>query len=251
MRHAPLASRRILVTRAEGDAERWAERLSSLGAAPVVFPCLTTELLDDASTANALASALTDAQWLVVTSPRGAAAVARLLGGPPAPAIRIAAVGPATARACAELLGRADFVPAVATSAALGASLGAVLSEHAAGGDAPAPARVVIAGAVEGRDDAVQALAARGIAATVVGVYRTVPRAAGAHRHDLASIGIDAVLLASPSAVTGLINAAVVPGDAQIISIGPTTTAAATAAGLRVTAEARLPTFEGMIEALA
>lgn len=241
-----VAGRRILVTRAVEDAERWAERLSSLGAAPVVFPCLVTEPLDDASTAAALRRALTDAQWLVVTSRRGAASVARLLGGPPAANIRIAAVGPSTARACVELLGRADFVSAVGTSAALGAALG----DHVAKAGASPVARAVIAGAVGGRDDAEEALVARGVSVSRVDVYRTVPAPAVEPRRDLAAVGIDDVLLASPSAVTGLVNIAVLPDDARVITIGPTTTAAATAAGLRVAVEARLPTFDSMIEAL-
>ncbi len=254
MTHAFVAGRRVLVTRAEEDSEQWAERLSSLGAEPVVFPCLVTEALYDAPTVAALRRALADAQWLIVTSRRGAAAVAQLLGGPLAPALRIAAVGLATARACVELLGRADFVPVVATSASLGASLGAALGaalgDRAATSEAATVVRVVIAGAVDGRDDADKALAARGVAVTRVDVYRTVPRPPIKRRRDLSTIGIDTVLLASPSAVAGLVNTSVIPDDACVVTIGPTTTAAATAAGLRVTAEARQPTFESMIEAM-
>lgn len=246
MTHAFVAGRRVLVTRAEEDSEQWAERLSSLGAVPVVYPCLVTESLDDAPTSAALRSALADAQWLIVTSRRGATAVVRLLGGRPAPAIRIAAVGLATARACVEWFGRADFIPVVATSAALGAALG----DRVATSDISLTARAVIAGAVDGRDDADKALAARGVAVTRVDVYRTVPRPPIKRRRDLATIGIDTVLLASPSAVAGLVNTSVIPDDACVVTIGPTTTAAATAAGLRVTAEARQPTFESMIEAM-
>lgn len=246
MTNASVIGQRILVTRAEEDAEAWAECLSLLGAVPVVYPCLVTESFDDASTSAVLRSALADAQWLIVTSRRGAAAVAQLLGGRPAPSIRIAAVGLATARACVEWLGRADFIPVVATSAALGAALG----DRVATSDVSLTARAVIAGAVDGRDDAEEALVARGVTVARVDVYRTVPRPAVERRSDLATIGVDTVLLASPSAVAGLVNTSVIPDDARVITIGPTTTAAATAAGLRVTAEARLPTFESMIEAL-
>lgn len=241
-----LVGRRILVTRAQEDAEQWAERLLSLGAVPVVYPCLVAEVLDDAPTAEALRHSLADAHWLVVTSRRGAAAVVELLGGRPAPSIRIAAVGLATARACMELLGRANFISVVTTSAGLGTSLGDHLTE---GGASPA-VRVVVAGAVDGRGDAEEALAARGVMVTRVSIYRTVPRPVVTRRLDLTSMRIDTVLLASPSALTGLMNSATVPGDARVITIGPTTTAAAIAAGLRVTAEARVPTFDSMIEAL-
>jgi uroporphyrinogen-III synthase len=135
----------------------------------------------------------------------------------------------------------------VPTSAALGAALGELLAHEGVS----ATARVVIAGAVGGRDDAEDALVARGVSVTRVDVYRTLPAPPVARRKDLSAVGIDDVLLASPSAVTGLLNTALVPRGARVITIGPTTSAAATAAGLSVSAEARQPTFEGLLEALS
>ena len=243
----PVAGRRILVTRAQDEAERWAERLSALGATPVVFPCLVCEPIEDVATAATLRRALSDAHWLLVTSPRAAAGIARLLAGVPAASVRIAVVGPSSARACVALLGRADFVAPRATSAALGAALGELLANEGVS----VTARVVIAGAVGGRDDAEDALVARGVSVTRVDVYRTLPTPPVARRKDLSAVGIDDVLLASPSAVTGLLNTALVPRGARVITIGPTTSAAATAAGLSVSAEARQPTFEGLLEALS
>jgi uroporphyrinogen-III synthase len=61
---------------------------------------------------------------------------------------------------------------------------------------------------------------------------------------------VDDVLLASPSAVTGLVNCAVLPKVVRVITIGATTSAAAVAAGLSVTAEARWPNLDGMLEAM-
>jgi uroporphyrinogen-III synthase len=242
-----VAGRRILVTRARDEAERWAKQLSALGATPVVFPCLVCEPIEDVATATTLRSALSKAQWLLVTSPRAAAAIARLLAGVPAVGVRIAVVGPSSERAAVALLGRADLVAPRATSAALGAALGELLEHEGV----TATSHVVIAGAVGGRDDAEDALVSRGVSVTRVDVYRTLPSPPVELRRDFSAFGIDDVLLASPSAVTGLLNTAVIPFGARMITIGPTTTAAATAAGLSVSAEARQPTFEGLLEALS
>ncbi|HVP71675.1 MAG TPA: uroporphyrinogen-III synthase [Gemmatimonadaceae bacterium] len=67
---------------------------------------------------------------------------------------------------------------------------------------------------------------------------------------DLADEGIDAVLLASPTAAEGLVNRAIVGPDVDVITIGPTTSAAAAAVGLTVRAEARRPDLAGMLEAM-
>jgi uroporphyrinogen-III synthase len=241
-----LQGRRILITREREDAARWAEALSRLGAAPVVFPCLVTEPLSDAATAEALRAGLSASHWLVVTSARGAEAVARLLAGPLPLHMRVAAVGPATAFAALEQLGRVDLVARVSTSAVLGAELAALLA------DSPSSERgVLVAGATGGRRDAEVALAAAGFAVQRVDVYRVTPVPPSARKRRLTADGVDDVLLASPSAVTGLVNSAVLPGRARIITIGPTTTAAATAAGLHVTAEARRPDLDGMLEAMS
>ena len=61
---------------------------------------------------------------------------------------------------------------------------------------------------------------------------------------------VDAIFLASPSAVAGLLARAHVPESVSIITIGPSTTRAAREAGLRVAGEAAGRDLEGMIEAI-
>lgn len=224
----------------------WAKRLRALGARPVVFPCLVTEPMGDDATADLLRTALLRAQWLLLTSPRAATAVAGLLAGLFPREVRIAVIGPATAETCMAAFGRTDFVSPHATSAALGKAVGRLAIAHADS----SPARVVIAGALGGRDEAEVALTASGVAVTRVNVYRTRPAPPVERRENLSAVGVDDVLLASPSAVTGLLNTALVPSSARVISIGPTTSGAAIAAGLRVFAESREPTLDGMIEVL-
>ncbi|MFI5309995.1 MAG: uroporphyrinogen-III synthase [Gemmatimonadales bacterium] len=246
MNTSALHGRRVLVTRAREDADRWASVLARLGAEPFVLPCLVTEPIDDAETAGALREALTVATWLVVTSARGVDAVAHLLAAPLPRHTRVAAVGPATARAATAQLGRVDLVSSGSTSGSLGAELASLLCETPGAGRC-----VLVAGAAGGRQDAERELAAAGIPTRRVDVYRTVPVAPSALKRELAADGVDDVLLASPSAVTGLVNCAVLPAEARVFTIGPTTSAAARAAGLSVTAEARSPNLDGMLEAMS
>jgi uroporphyrinogen-III synthase len=241
---APLAGRRVLVTRALEDAAAWADRLAALGADPVILPCIRTEVLENAATKAQLAAALCDAGWLCIMSPRGADAVARLAGALPAK-LRIAVVGKATAHAVVGALGRKPYVAHGGTSRALGEEL---LREMRM--DGSARPRVTVASAAGGRRDAEDALARGGITVTRVDVYRTIPAARAGAPMDLAGEGIGDVLLASPSAVEGLLNQAAFSGAMRLFTIGPTTSAAGVAAGLSVSGEARHPDLDSLVEAM-
>lgn len=247
MNASPLLGRRVLVTRARDDAARWAERLAARGATPVVLPCVVIEPIDPGVARQALADALRDASWLVLSSARGATIAAALLDGRVPERLGIAAVGEATARSARAHLGRVDLVAAVATSAGLGRELA---QRVAADGDARAH-HIVVAGALGGRTEGEQALRATGATVTRVDLYRTVAVPAAAVKQDLALDDIHDVLLASPTAVAGLLNIARIPDRARVITIGPTTSAAARDTGLTVSAEARRPTFEAMLEAMS
>jgi uroporphyrinogen-III synthase len=77
-----------------------------------------------------------------------------------------------------------------------------------------------------------------------------VPAPENAPRRPLSTLQVDNVVLASPSAVTGFVHLVEVDVAAKVYTIGPSTTAAARRAGLAVTAEAREPSFEGILEAM-
>lgn len=245
MRTSDIAGRRILVTRAAEDAERWADRLRRLGAFPILLPCLDIITIANAEIERGLRAALAEASWLVLSARRAVEAVARLAGPVLPPAVRVAVVGPSTARAAAEWLGRVDLVATESSARGLARALLARLdgNDHAA-------AHVVVAGAANGRTDVEVALAAAGIRVVRVDLYATVAAAPAPRKLDLAAEGIDAVLLASPTAAEGLVNRALVPPHVHVITIGPTTSAAAAAVGLTVRAEARRPDLAGMLEAL-
>jgi uroporphyrinogen III methyltransferase/synthase len=235
-----LVGARVLITRGEDDCAEWAEELERRGARPVLLPCIRSEPIDTPELRAALKVALADADWLVLTSRRGVEACARLLAQPVR--ARVATVGAATADEARERLGRADLVGG-GNAAALGAALT---------GDArfTRGARVVLALAANASDALERALAAAGARCARFDVYRTIPAPPAASKRALSSLGAERVVLASPSAASGFVHQVDLDVPVAIYTIGPSTTAAARALGLAVTAEAREPSLEGILEAM-
>jgi uroporphyrinogen-III synthase len=203
---------RVVITRPEGQAEELALRIAELGHEPVLCPLVAIEPLGDESV---------DASgydWLIVTSVNGAQELVKRLAGRPE---RVAAIGWATA----EALGGADLVPAVSTQEGLLAEL-------------PRPAgRVLFAGAEGARRLLVDELGA-----DFVPLYRTIELTPARPPEG------DLVVLASASAARAFART-----DAPIpaVSIGPETTAAARAGGVRVVAEATAHDLAGLVAAIA
>ncbi|CAN5692273.1 hypothetical protein BH24CHL5_BH24CHL5_10430 [soil metagenome] len=231
---------RVLLTRAEHDSRRVAARLAEYGIASAIVPAIEVELLDAGAELSHALATLADYDWVIATSANGARAAgsaARRMGIDLA-AARWAAVGRATAR---ELIaaGAADaWLPTQASAAGIGAELplerGArVLWLHGQLADETLPA----------------ALIERGAQVTAVVAYRTV-EAPGTSAALLAAElerGIpDAVVLASPSAVRGLLalgrqSARADVASVPAICVGPRTAQAAREAGLTVAAVAAAP----------
>jgi uroporphyrinogen-III synthase len=235
-----LAGARVLLTRSADDSAEWAEELERRGVRPVLLPCIRSEPIDTPELRAAFATAIAGADWLVLTSRRGVEACARLLALPSR--ARVATVGAATADAARALLGRADLVGG-GSAAALGEAL-------ASDARFTAGARVVLALATNARDGLEQVLAAAGARCTRLDVYRTIPAPPTTPRRALSSLGAERVVLASPSAASGFVHQVDLDVPVAIYTIGPSTTAAARALGLDVTAEAREPSFEGIWEAM-
>ena len=235
-----LAGARVLITRSEDDCAEWAEELERRGARPVLLPCIRSEPIDTPELRAALGRALSDADWLVLTSRRGVEACARLAALPAR--TRVATVGAATADEARERLGRADLVGG-SNAAALGATLTAD-ARFTRG------ARVVLALAANASDALERALEAAGARCARFDVYRTIPAPPAASKRALSSLGAERVVLASPSAASGFVHQVDLDVPVTIYTIGPSTTAAARALGLTVTAEAREPSLEGILEAM-
>ena len=193
----PLAGRCILVTRAADQAVDLQAALSERGAVVVLCPLVRSEALPEAALPD-----LAGFDWLVVTSPNGVRYLRDRLdpshGTEPVrlpPRLRLAVVGPGTARAAVAMLGAvADLCPEVATGAHLAVAC------RTAG--LPVGARVLrVRGDLAG-DEVEEALRDLGAQVSVSTLYRTVRVAPTAEAAALVARGqIAAVTFASGSAV--------------------------------------------------
>ena len=256
----------ILLTRPLDRSGQLVVRLRALGVRVHHCPTIATQPI--AGAAANLASALLEPagrpiDWLVVTSAAGAAiaveALARIAGGggpgQEAAALRLAAVGPATAAALSEAGHHVDCVPAVARGAAIADALTAT-------GDLTG-LRIVLARAAIAAADLPEALRRAGADVDDRAVYRTVegpPAASGAVRVALADPDLSAIVVASGSALRGLVRCAAGPDGSSLrdrldrvplVSIGPSTSDAVRAAGLVVAAEASRPDDEALLDAVS
>lgn len=207
---------KVIVTRPAAQAAPLAEALERLGHEAVLCPVIAIEPLGDGAIDT------TGYDWVVITSVNGAAEFARRRSGP---LPRVAAIGPGTAEALGAHGIGVDLVPSVSTQGGLVAEL------------PRPPGKVLFAGAEGARTHLVEELEA-----DFVPLYRTVPL-----RPTVPPKG-DLVLLASASAATAF---AELGTDVPAVSIGPQTTQAALAAGLRVIAQARKHDLDGLVAAVA
>jgi uroporphyrinogen-III synthase len=235
-------STRILITRSEADASFWVDALAERGIEAVAHACIETKTIDTPATRRALAEGIADADWLVLTSKRGAAATAELFGVILPARVNIAVVGATTKEHAEQLFGRPALVADQATAVGLATTLCATLDPAKTG-------RIVLALAENAGPLMEEMLVDAGFDVLRIDVYQTVPRHTPTTRQPLSSTGCDTVFLASPSAVEGFMNQFSLDTPARIVTIGPSTTAAARGCGLDVHGEANEPSLEGLLEA--
>jgi uroporphyrinogen III methyltransferase/synthase len=261
----PLFGKRVLVTRAQEQAAGTAALLLDHGARPLVVPTIAIHPPSDpAPLARALGELRAGGYgWAVFTSENGVLRTweALVASGGDARAFgaaRVAAIGPATARALDRHGLRADVVAKEFRGEGLAEEmLRAIASQPDRGGHA---GRVLLARAAKARDVLPEALRAAGCSVDVVAAYETRPaprETVDALAADLEAGRVDAVLFTSSSTVDNLCDllgadrAAALLGRALIASIGPVTTETARARGLRVEVTAATYTVPGLVAALA
>ncbi len=230
----PLAGRTIAVTRAREQASALASRLRGLGAAVVEAPAIKIVPLDGP------APDVAAYDLLCLTSPNGVRLLferlgrdARALAG-----VRVAAIGPGTAAALRDHGVIADVVPERFTAEGL---LDALAGDRAG--------RVLVARAAEARDVLPDTLRERGAEVDVVALYETVGEPLSESQLEAVATA-DYVTFTSSSTVRYFLEAATLPPNARLVSIGPVTSAALRERGLEPTVEAGRHDIDGLVEAL-
>ena len=247
---APLSGRAVLLPRLK-ERDRIASALERAGAR-VLRAAVTRTVPGEAATLEATARRIMagEAAWLVLTSARTVEALAPYLHVPVPSVLRVAVVGPATARAWTELTGTAPDLVARGSATAL-------LKEPELAGPLPAPnavRRVLLPASALADPALADGLRRAGWEVEQVAAYTTVT----ADAHDLppdlkrtwATGGVDAVVLTAPSTTRAVLELLGPPPQGTgLVAIGATTAAAAHELSLPVAATAPSPTPEGVLQA--
>jgi uroporphyrinogen-III synthase len=234
---------RVLVPRAAGQARPLVDRLSGLGAEPVVAPVLQVTPVD-ADELRAAVASLDAVDVVAFTSANGVRAVAGVpdVARVALSARRVVAVGQVTAAAAADHLGVRPEVPA-------SPSTGEALA-HALG---PGPGTVLLPRGDLASDVPPTVLREAGWDVHEVVAYRTVTvdRLPDSVVDGVRDGSIEVVAVSSPSMVRGLVRlVGPPPWGSAVASIGPVTSAACERLDLHVGAEARSQDVAGLADAV-
>ncbi len=251
----PLFGQRMVVTRTREQAAELARRLQEHGAQVLEVPTIR---LEPPTRREDLVDALLELNsydWLVFTSPNGVSKFfeyffkqfhdMRDIGG-----VRIAAVGPATANRLKELHLQVDLMPDEA--------LAVNIAEAFAGFESIENLRICLLRAEAANKELPQALEALGAIVDDVACYRTVPETedpTGAAA-SLLEKGADWLTFTSASTVQHFHARFDLPAllgkfpQLKTATIGPETSKAIAALGLKPTLEAKQHTIDGLVEVL-
>jgi uroporphyrinogen III methyltransferase/synthase len=245
----PLSGKTIVVTRSAQAAPQLAVLLRDVGARALEVPTIALAPPSDGGDALAAGVAKLHAgayAWAVFTSPNAVQRVfelvpdTRSLG-----AVKVAAIGPATAEALRAYRVVADLVPSRYVAESL-------LESFPSPPVAPSAREVFLPQAAGARDELRRGLVEAGWVVDAVEVYRTIPRRIEPKLLETAGRA-DAICFASSSAVDSYLDQAGTAGSPippVVACIGPVTAATARRRGLHVSAEASEHTLDGLVAAL-
>lgn len=260
-----LTGRRILVTRAEHQAGRLSRELAAHGATPVEIPAIRILPPVDFAPLDDALHQLSAYGWMIVTSANTVnALLARIeelgMAAPGSqswqskfgPMPKIAAIGPATAKAVHRMGWNVDLMPEKYVAESLLETLDDKLQGE----------RVLLARSARARDVIPDALRKQGIAVDVIDAYRTeIPRESVARAREIfpetsAPIPLDAATFTSSSTVENFLDLLreagrpAPPKNLRAISIGPVTSASLRDAGWEPAAEAAEHNINGLVQAV-
>ncbi|MCB0112261.1 MAG: uroporphyrinogen-III synthase, partial [Caldilineaceae bacterium] len=252
----PLAGKRIVVTRAETQADGFAGALADLGATTLRIPTICIEPLADLAPLDQALQRLDQYSWLILTSVNGVTIVAERLAALAIPAAvqqgaRIAAVGQSTATALAAHGLTPTFVPERYVAEAIIDGLGDLAGR-----------RILLPQAAIARETLADRLTAAGATVDAIPIYQTLPAVlAESARADLLQ-GVDLLTFTSSSTAQNFFAALEIGngapaaaklaalGNPAIACIGPVTAETVRAFDLPVAIVAADHTIPGLIDAL-
>lgn len=250
----PLAGKRIVITRAADQSYEFADKLTALGAQPLLVPTIAIAPFADLSRLQAALKTLSTYDWLIFTSVNGVEIFWERLMAQPGmltlpPSLQIAAVGPATAAALHERGCRAAFTPSDYVAEAIAAGLGNVTGK-----------RILLPQAELARTLLADVLTAQGALMTAIPIYQTLP--ADLAEPALAELrrGVDVITFTSGSTVRNFAAALEKAGEKRLVAklvqqscaacIGPVTAQAAQSLGWAAPLIAKEHTTDGLLTAL-
>ena len=251
----PLFGRRIVVTRTREQASQLSRQLIDLGAEVLEIPTIKIVAPDEKLPVVEALQGIGEYNWIVFTSPNGVTSFfdsfskayddIRALGN-----VRFAAVGPATAAKLTELRLRVDVMPEQYIAAKVAGALNKFESME--------NLRVLLPRAQVANPELPKALEELGGIVDDVAFYKTVPETedvTGAAAR-LIEGGADWVTFTSSSTVENFHARFNLPElrrkfpSMRLASIGPETSKAIEALGLKPDLEARTHTIDGLVQAL-
>ncbi len=256
----PLAGRRVVVTRAGARAQGLVDALERAGAATVALPLTrTVEAGDGGAALRAAGAEIATFDWIVFTSQNAVDRFmatqrdARTLAG-----VGVAAVGPATADALRLSGIEPDLVPAEHSARGLVETFDTAAGDTAAGDTAAgdtAAGRVLFPAGDLAPGTIPDGLAEKGWRVTRVEAYRTVPLSQPEPALLARVADADAITFTAGSSVAAFVALRTAAGEAvpvppHVVCIGPTTAAAARAAGMSGVSEAWGASAGGIVDEL-
>ena len=246
----PLFGRRIVVTRTRQQAGALSARLRSLGAEVTELPTIKIVPPENLMEFGELVRDSYQYDWVVFTSPNGVTAFfhlffklyddARSLGS-----VRIAAIGPGTAKRVKDLHLAVDLQPEE--------SVAERLVEAFQSHESVENLRFLLVRAANARDVLPKRLTQLGAIVDEAIAYRTVPETddiTGARRR-FTDEGADLITFTSSSTVENFLAMKLPwPKGIKTASIGPITSGTMQQAGLEVDVEATQHDIDGLVEAI-
>ncbi|MEZ0324509.1 MAG: uroporphyrinogen-III synthase [Fimbriimonas sp.] len=242
-----LRGKSVLITRPKHQAAEMAGQLEQLGAAVIMMPALEIAPLEDTASLDDALRRLSTFDWVVLTSVNGVRAVVSRMGilGIPVKelaSVRLAVIGPATARELSELVRAPDLMPAEFVSESIVEALGDV------GGQ-----RFLLARADKARRDLAVTLRERGAEVEEVAAYRILQ---AAEEGELPQDAPDYIVLTSSAGVRATHDLLGACGrehwmrESRLACIGPITAATVVELGLMPHLIAGEYTAPGLVEAI-